>query len=391
MIKGVIDATWIKLQDETNSDQIMNPINLELAESSINTFRKSLDNGLEYERGWFDSGLAGLSTWFFDGLGGVTKGLKPTVRQLIEALCDDVERAIVREEKLNSQQQAMITIPQATRDKLDQDIASWAEFSHTELRNQLDFWFQSRNWKKLAWWKLYWRVDNISSITSDVLQRAWLVEAEKEMIWLSGRLEQAGLGDPEKRIRRTTVIPPLAEPKLEASPQQAPPASEIVTQLIIDQNRDIPPFESILRPWPQNISRARASLFVTTIPALQTLAQRLLLETFSTNFLTSSLSALLYISLSSSSFSLYEASAVAALGLVYSLRRLQRRWELARDTWEETMRDEGRRLLRGMEARMRLMVGTGGKPYVDERVAEERKAAKKSVENVRDALNGLQE
>jgi hypothetical protein len=388
MIKGVIDASWIKLPDETNSDQVLNPINLELAESSINTFRKSLDNGLEYERGWFDSGLAGLSAWLFDGLGGTTKRLKPTVRQLIEALCDDAEQAIVRKENLNSQHQAMKTISQATRDTLDQDITSWAEFSHTELRSQLDFWFRSSSWRKIAWWKLYWRVDDIRSITSDVLQRAWLVEAEKEMIWLSGRLEQAGLGDLEKRIRRPALVPDLVQPRIGDSPH-APPASDIVAQLIIDQNRDIPPFEGILRPWPQNISRARASLFVTTIPALQALAQRLLLETLSTTLLTTSLSALVYISLSSSS--LYEAGALAALGFVYSLRRLQRRWGLARDRWEETMRAEGRRLLRGMEATMRLMVKAGGKPRVDERVMRERTAAKKSVENLRNALNGLRE
>lgn len=386
-IKGVIDASWINFLEGADSNQVLNPINLALAESAINSFRRSSANGLKYEHGWFQSGLAGVSAWVFNGLDGKASGLKPSFRHLVEMLCNNAERAIAQQEALESQHQARIAIPIGTRDLLDQDTARWAEFAHTELRNQLDFWFRSKNWKKMAWWKLFWRVDDISSIASDVLQRAWLVEAEKGMIWLFGRLEQAGLRDPEKRIRRPAVKPELPQPLVGTFPG-APLVAGLVPPTVMPQRRDISPFESILRPWPQGISHARTSLSVTTIPPLQALAQRLLLETLSTTLLTSSLSALVYMSLSSPS--LYEVGTVAALGLVYSLHRLQGRWGRARDAWEKSVREEGIALLRDVEATMRTMVREGGKPIVDERVEEERRAAKKCVEKVRKALEGLQ-
>jgi hypothetical protein len=388
MIKGVADAKWRNLQEVAHSDQVPSPINLALAESAIGNFRQSLENGLKYERGWFESGLAGVSAWFFDGLDAKPNRLKPSQRQLVETICNNVERAITREEVSDSENRAMAAIPTAMRDSLEQDVASWAEFAHTELRSQLDFWFRSRNWKKLAWWKLMWRVDDISFITFDVLQRAWLVEAEKEMIWLSGRLEEAGLGDPEKRMRRPAPSPESSKPKIGDSPQ-APLISDIVAQIIADKNRDIPPFEDVLRPWPQDISRGRATLCLNTIPALQALAQRLLVQAISTTVLTSSLSALIYMSLSSPS--LYEAGTVAAVGFVYSLRRLQGRWGLARERWEENVRTEGIRMLRELEAKMRTMVKEGGKPSADEEMVEQRRAAKNSVEKVRQVLEELGE
>lgn len=387
MIKRVIDAGWINLQDGAVSDQTSNPINLTLAESAVNCFRESLDKGLDYEHGWFDSGLAGLSAWFFDGLDGKASVLKPSIRQLVEKLCDNADRAITRQEALESEHRKIIAMPVATRDSLSQDTADWAEFGHKELRNQLDLWFGSKNWKKMVWWKLFWRVDDISSITSDVLQRAWLVEAEKEMIWLFGRLEQAGLRDPEKRIQRPVVVARESLTPTTGAFPNAPLVLGLVAPTATDQNQDSSPVKSIPRHWPQGISIARTSLSETTIPPLQALAQRLLLETLSTTLLTSSLSALVYMSLSSPS--VYEAGTIAALGLVYSLRRLQGQWGLARDAWEKNVREEGRGLLRDLETRMRTMVQEGGKQSVDER-AKERRFARQSVENVRRALEGLQ-
>lgn len=387
MIKKVIDAGWSNLQDDAVSDQSLNPINLTLAESAINSFRASVDNGLEYEHGWFDSGLVGVSAWFFDGLNGKASGLQPSLRQLVEKLCNSAERAIIRQEALDSKHRTITAMPIATRDSLGQDTADWAEFAHIELRNQLDLWFSSKNWKRLAWWKLFWRVDDISPITSDVLQRAWLVEAEKEMIWLFGRLEQAGLRDPEKRIRRPVVVMRQSLKLTTGAFPNAPMAKGLIAPTAMDPKQDRPPVESIPRHWPQGISIARSSLSATTIPPLQALAQRLLLETLSTTLLTSSLSALVYMSLSSPS--VYEAGAIAALGLVYSLHRLQGQWGLARDAWEKIVREEGRSLLRGLETKMRTMVQEGGKQSIDERT-KERRAARQSVENVRRALERLQ-
>jgi hypothetical protein len=52
---------------------------------------------------------------------------------------------------------------------------------------------------------------------------------------------------------------------------------------------------------------------------------------------------------SSVSTGLYECGAVAALGVVWSLRRMQGKWETARKFWEGEVREEGRRAVRGVE------------------------------------------
>jgi hypothetical protein len=52
---------------------------------------------------------------------------------------------------------------------------------------------------------------------------------------------------------------------------------------------------------------------------------------------------------SSVSTGLYECGAVAALGIVWSLRRMQGKWETARRFWEGEVREEGRRAVRGVE------------------------------------------
>lgn len=387
MIKGVVDASWTNLQDDSVSDRGLSPINLALAESAISSLRISSEDGLKYEHEWFGSGLAGVSAWLFTGLDGKADGLKPSFRQLVETICDNAEQNITQQEASESQRQAKMAISIATRDSFDQEIARWAEFAHTELRNRLDRWFSSRSWKRMAWWKLVWRVDDISSITTDVLQRGWLVGAEKGMIWLFGRLEQAGLRNPEKQVRRPA--PKLELPQIMSG---AFPGLPLIPGLVPITPTDLRPEikrpKLIFHPWPQGISRARSSLSMTTISPLQALAQRLLLETFSTTVLSASLSALVYMSLSSPSF--YEAGTIAALGLVYSLHRLQGRWGRAKDEWEKNVREEGISVLRDVETEMRKMVNEGGKLIVDEKVGEERKATRISVEKVRKVLEGIE-
>ena len=124
------------------------------------------------------------------------------------------------------------------------------------------------------------------------------------------------------------------------------------------------------------------------MPPLQALAQRLILQTMSTTSLSSALSALLWIS---SSCSVFEASAVAALGLTFSLRRMQKLWEGARESWQGTVREEGRRTLKGTEDLVRMIVRSKeqGRAQVDEG-ALERRRAREAVKAVREALANMQ-
>lgn len=371
MLKSVIDGNWTDLQ--SIAEHSLSPINLLQAESATKSFRESMGLIAVYKRAWFGSGLASLSEWFEEGLSGQAPVLKPAVRRLIEHIVDNAREAVLLHEEETKKQRESTTVPVSTRDSLDQAIIWWAEVSHTELRDQLGNAFIGRDWRKLLWWKLFWRVDDVSFIAANLLQQSWLVEAEKEMIWHFGRIEQTGLGDPAKLLLR-----PQTTVDVEARATQSS-----LSSLATEEE----PIAHSIRLWPQEISYARTQLSATTIFPLQALSQRLLLEAISITFLTSSVSAQLYFAISTTS--IYEAGAIAALGFVYSLHRLQSKWSSARENWEGSVMEEGRRVLRDVEERMREMVRNGGRKVVDEREAEDRRLVLQRLEGVRNALGKL--
>lgn len=374
ILKIVIDENWTDLQSVAGHS--LSPINLTQAESATKSLRESLGLAAVYKRAWFGSGLASLSEWFEDGLSGQAPALKPAVRRLIEHIVEHAGEAVLLHEEETKKQIESTSIPISTRESLDQAISWWAEVSHTELRDQLGNAFIGRDWRKLLWWKLFWRVDDVSFIAENLLQQSWLVEAEKEMIWHFGRIEQTGLGDPAKLfLRPQTVV------GVEARATQSS-LSSLATKM-----GSIAHAPSYVRLWPQEISHARTQLSATTIFQLQALSQRLLLEAISITFLTSSLSAQLYFAISTTS--IYEAGAIAALGFVYSLHRLQSKWSSARANWEGSVMEEGRRILRDVEERMREMVRNGGRKVVDEREVKDRKLVLQRLEGVRNALEKL--
>ncbi|KAL8635383.1 MAG: hypothetical protein Q9228_007120, partial [Teloschistes exilis] len=196
MILAVVNTPWSSLSPAFEPLHPIKVVNLDRAEEAIATFRKSLDNSFNYEHEWFDSGLPQLSTWLIEGTESLPGMVKPTIRRLIETLAANVEEAIQKEEASVMKVQASSVVPQATRDKMNAYLANWAEAAHIELRDKLDRAFSSKQWRKLAWWKLLWRVDDITSITSDILQRSWLVDADRGILYLAGRIEEAGLLPP---------------------------------------------------------------------------------------------------------------------------------------------------------------------------------------------------
>lgn len=380
MFKGVIDLSWSTSQQRDKADEPVSPINLALAEAAIETFRRSLDKSIEYEHMWFDAGMPALSAWLLEGTEMHPDSIKPGVRRLIQAICDKVDQGVLREEVLKMQEQKAATVPVATKNIINQGITIWAENAHNELRDRLNAAFASRSWRKTAWWKLFWRVDDVGYVASEILQRAWLVEAEKEMIWISGRIHQSGLLGPPK-LRPTAPHNAEGEEQKLGGRPPAPSAADLVPQT--SNFNEPPPVE---HPWPQDMARARSTLLSLTIPPLQALSQSLTLQTVSTNVLASSLSALLYVSISTTSP--YESGAIAATGLVYSLRRLQKKWENARGEWEMEVREEGRQVLRHMENVMREAV-EDVQPEVDEVGIRERTVAREAVGRVRKALDQM--
>ena len=383
MFKGVIDWSWSIAQQGLTKDQPVSPINLAMAEAAIDFFRQSLDKSMEYEHMWFDAGMPGISSWLSEGTNIQQGAVKPAVRRLIQTVCENSADAIEQEEVLALAKEKAETISEPTKKIIDQGISIWAENAHTELRDRLNAAFHSESWRKTRWWKLFWRIDDVGYIASDILQRAWLVDAEKEMIWICGRIHQSGLLGPPKLRPTPTPDPDEEEPVFGRAPDIY--VEDIVPkEMPSDFTEPLPVFH----PWPQDIFHARSVLSRLTIPPLQAIAQNLLLQTIATNVLTSSLSALLYVSISATSP--YEAGAIAALGLVYSLRRLQKRWEAVRAEWQMQLREDGRRVLKRVEEEAREDVWEGGKPEVNETGVEARRIAREAVAKVRRDLDALQ-
>lgn len=389
VVAGVINGDWsFPLQKpESDSEEAMKPVNVHLAEEAIQLFRRSLENSIEYEKAWFASGLPAIANWLLEGTIADPSTLKKSVRRLTAIILSNAEQAILREEQEKQQQLLHSTVPFPIRETLDLAIQSWAECAHTELRDQLDIAFYSRSWRKTTWWKLFWRVDDIGMIATDVLQRFWLVEAEKELLWLVGRIEQAGLlGPPEPHNLPPAELNPDDVPKLGAFPL-SPRMSDVLPKTSdLSSSDTLIPAPTTLTSYPQSISVARSSLSQTT-PPLTATAQRLLLTAISTTALTSSLSGLLYLSLLETS--IYEAGGIAALGLVWSMRRLQKRWEEARGLWEADVREEGRRALRGVEEEMKEVVREGGKGVGDVEGEVERQRARELLGMAREVLGEM--
>lgn len=395
MIKGAINTPWSGLRPVDDFDAV-DAVNIERAEAAIRTFRKSLGNSIEYEHAWFDSGFPTLSNWLLGGSQPTSALVKPTIQRLVASLLSVTETRIAAEETERAQKIASTTIPPATRTSLSRLLSIWSENAHTELRDQLELAFDSPGWRKLAWWKLPWRVDDVAMITADILHRSWLTSAEKELIWIAGRVEQAGLYVPQPPIDPS---PEDAEEDADGEPLQLRQAAILSASVPEATTETINPHSALSEhgfpirktpePFPQALTLARHALASTTAPSLQAISQRLLLYSLSTVFLTSTLSILMYISISTTS--VYEAGSIAALGLVYSMRRLQKRWEDVRLSWTEGIREQGRIALRAIERNWSNLIKEGGRHETDNASLEERRKAREAVARVKSALSAAEE
>ncbi|RAL12739.1 uncharacterized protein BO97DRAFT_368218 [Aspergillus homomorphus CBS 101889] len=315
-------------------------VDIDKADDALTKFRESVQNASLYERGWNSSGVQPVVNWL-TALRAETGPLDPSLRTLITSLLDAAESGVVAEEAKRVQEQEMGLVPLEVKNGLDRSVSEWAEKAHTELRGALEEGFASKPWKGLAWWKLFWRVDDVGMITGEILDRKFLRQAEKEVIWTAGRFQQAGLVE-------TTPGSSQTEPS-----------------------------------WPTQIPTRRTKLVETTAPALQALAQRLVLFSMSTTTLSSALSVLTYLSWPAAS--VYETCTMAAVGLIYSLRRQQRKWESARAWFENEAREDGRTALLETEEELRGVVQRGGQPLPAEEAVSPRET-REAIDRARKAF-----
>lgn len=353
-------------------------VNVARGSAALKSFRESIENAMEYEHKWFGSGLPELLDWIKLDTAQVSGSLKAPVKKLIESLLSSISNAVEAEAATRLANILSQKVSQDDLTSLKRELSVWAEQAHTELRDQLDIAFDGRRWRKLSWWKLFWRVDDVSMISSDILNRSFLTEADKNIIYLAGQIAQA------KDVERSAYNDPnwayTPVVSTEAAPRLGDEPKPLTLQNLPEPRHRIIKYQN--PEWPVHIPLAREHLALKTVPALQALAQKLVLQTFTTSSFASIAAGLMYISTMSTG--LYEAGAVAALGLVWSMRRMQTKWETARKYWEGEVREEGRKAVRGVEGVVTEVLSPKDQPIV---VDEELEKARALVSRAEDALS----
>lgn len=311
-------------------DTGLHNVDVSHTEKAVELFRQGPQHAMEYERHWTASNVSPLIKWLRSGIEVSSPSTKPVVRRLIATLLQNASAQIDAEEaRKTSRALAIKNLPEAK--ELNEALAQWAQSAHAELQGELDLAFTGRRWRKLGWWKLYWRVDDVAMLTNEMLSQRFLPTAEQELVYLTGRI--AG---PKGEHHEYTQPKSLRD--------DGTHVDQSLTKL---GSGEVTTPSSALPKWPGHISFTRRYLQNETVPALQALAQKLVVQSLGTSGVTTSLAALLYVSQFAST--LYEAGAVAALGIVYSLGRMQKKWETARSFWEGDVREEGRKAVRGTE------------------------------------------
>lgn len=361
----------IDLKQYTSEDLSGYPfktVDVDTAGKGLALFRESVSNSMEYEALWFKSKVPAIGEWVKAGVLSNDAGItKMPVRTLVASILQNTAAAVQEAEAEGLSAALSSKVTTSTASNLNRGLSDWAQSAHEELQEQLDTAFTSRKWRRLGWWKLFWRVDDVGMLSSEMIAQRFLPETERGIIYLAGRIQEAGItkDEPGQLAYPGPLLAPLPSDK--GSPLQTP----------------TPELEG---KWPTHIPFTRNYLLDKTVPALQALAQKLVIQSLSTSTLTTSLGILAYLS----SFSAYEAGTVAALGLVWSLRRLQTKWETARSYWEGEVREEGRKAIRAAEASVAQVLDGAKKGKSDDgKSLEELGKIREMVQRAEDALARL--
>ncbi|KAG6012477.1 hypothetical protein E4U54_007505 [Claviceps lovelessii] len=315
-------------------------IDVSLAEQGVRLFRQGPQHGMDYERLWFASNIPVLMDWLKKGASSSSAGeTRPAVRKLIASLLQntlsEARRLEARSRPASEASAEAIDSHDPQVAALSERLADWAQCAHSELQEELDLAFGGRRWRRLGWWQLFWRVDDVAMLTHELLSQRFMPTAEQELVYLTGRIAQLRGGSPAEYPQPTPSCGDARIVDIESGSDGA--------RAVVPTSSS-----SSVRPkWPGHIAFTRRYLQNETVPALQSLAQRLVLQSLGTSGVATSLAALLY--MSSLSSTVYEAGAVAALGIVYSLGRVQKKWDAARTFWEGEVREEGRKAVRAAE------------------------------------------
>jgi hypothetical protein len=281
-----------------------------------------------------------VKEWLLEGTTAPTEtAVKPTVKALLRDIFATAEGELEAAAKTPPAPIAVAAVEGGdTTESLAQAIAAWSKGAHIELRDSTVAAFAGKEWRKIEWWKLLWRIDDVGTISRSVVSTGFLLESEERATFLAGRIYGAGYSKHETVRTDTGDVIELAE-----------------------------------NPRPLAISRQRTDIIQGLVPSLQAAAQRYLLSFLSTSGISGAFSALLFLS----DMSLYSALTVAAVGTVGSARWLQGQWAKEREAFQDAVREKGREAIVESERWAWDRLKAGLKAEVDAEM--EREKAKREV------------
>lgn len=419
---------------EQSASEVVSAIDIEQASSALSVFRQDVANGPLFSVKWKASNIESIkSSIVSDSISSTspdantTLTLRPAIVHHIRSTLDSANAAITTAELTAHATKLAKTIPDTTRANLQAAVSNWSQHAHTDLQLSLATALASRSWRRTSWSRLLWRVDDVGVAAEAVLRNHWLLDAEAGLAFLAGRVEQAGFfasraaganWNPDYALHRndravtksgeqvaveraylsaptpTTTFTPVVKDATKtglferffSNKIRTPTTAELLqTNVLIQKVTEeggIDVFHS--RPWPLAIHFTRQKLLHTLVPALQSRAQTLLFSALSTIGGTSALGAWIWVATKGAS--LAEAGAVAALGLVWSIRRLQKKWEHERGVWEGEVTEAGRVVLAEVEESMRKVVRENERPHLRSEDVQLWTAARGALREVEDAL-----
>lgn len=395
LIQTTLSTPHNDIQSTNHSSGTISPVDIDQAGAALALFRKDVANGPAFSAQWQASNIPSLANWIASGPtnGDSLPSLSPALQHHIYSTLDSTAAAIKLSEAAARSSLIAYTIPDEIRTTLQTAISTWARHAHTDLQLSLATALESRSWRRTSWIRLLWRVDDVAVSGEDVLRSHWLLDAEAGLAFLAGRVEQAGFfrsgsaqanfnpdyalhqsdravnekGDAVAGERAYLATPLSPTPKTRfggfftrtvrvPAPAELLRADKVLAGVKEQGGIDI--LHS--RPWPLAIHFTRQKLLHTLVPALQSRAQNLLVSSLSTIGATGALGVWIYAATGGAG--MYEGGAVAALGLVWSLRRLQKKWEHERRVWEGEVKEQGRLVLAEVEGVMRKIVWENEKP-----------------------------
>jgi hypothetical protein len=376
-------------------DKLGKIINIDLAGHALGLFRESRANGAQFSEEWEASRVSAISQWLAEANAKTSTGLKQAVKAQIDSALQSTAQAVDQIQLERTTEVKKTTIADSKRHALQEAITTWSAEAHKDLQMNMTTAFESKSWHRTAWFRLLWRIDDVTFSAADILQRSWLNETEQNLAFLSGRIVESGIATAEE-LKLTGVEQRLLEQgtKQEMETYEAvKDHKESVAELM-----QMPAMLSELQeqsgvnalfdpPWPQMLTLSRATMLHTLVPTLHRRAQTLLISTLTTISGTTALGAWLMVATGGSAAA--EAGAVAALGLVWSLRRMQTKWGAKREEFELAVRENGRRVLAEVEGQLRSVVSRGGRVVVRPEDVATWQRARDGVDGAREALSKM--